>query len=696
MKLIFSLLLFGFICSNLVSAQDIDAITARLKTDRQKADTLFYFAVNNLRKGKFQRADFLLNKGNVFAERTGDNKLIAMYIVQGCYIHLLTEEFKEGLSLLEKCYPHLAKASSYELNRKYLYLKGRFNESLHRNDSAIYYYHQLELLNNRENPYQNWVVFNQMGQMFKASDAYAEAEKYFSKAYNITKPRGVRMDHVSVLSEFADLYYQWRKPDKFAAIMYEQQQMMDASKKDFSKDPVHSMMFIDWKKKSLDSKLSFMKNVKQELTKNGHIVKAALANNYIAGFFEEAGQPDSALKYIRENQWFFDKEKDILNLYSNTIVAYRLLKKAGRKSDALEEADKLFAMKDTIISLQKRETMLDLEIKYETEKKEKDIVLLNAENELSAFRLTKETVLKEALLRENLLKDSVVSREKDYNNLLAEENKLRKSQLVNEKELKAALSRENILKGNELAKEKKIRWQLTLGTLLLLLSGVVIFLMYRKQRSKNILIQKQADDLQMLMKEIHHRVKNNLQVISSLLDLQSLTIKDKQASEAIKESRNRVYSMALIHQNFYKEEKLLGIEMKDYINKLVESLFQSYNSGEQKISLETDIDPVLLDVDVVIPIGLVLNELISNSLKYAFNNETPGKLQIAFKKNGDEMLLKVKDNGRGFPIGMNVFKSQSFGYKLIKAFAQKLKARLEVYNDDGACILLHIKKIKFA
>ena len=116
------------------------------------------------------------------------------------------------------------------------------------------------------------------------------------------------------------------------------------------------------------------------------------------------------------------------------------------------------------------------------------------------------------------------------------------------------------------------------------------------------------------MKEIHHRVKNNLQVISSLLDLQSLTFGDKLAAEAIKESRNRVHTMALIHQHLYQEGNMKRIEMEDYINNLAQSLFSSYNVKKNKISLHTSIAPVPLDVDLVILIGLVLNELISNAL----------------------------------------------------------------------------------
>lgn len=256
------------------------------------------------------------------------------------------------------------------------------------------------------------------------------------------------------------------------------------------------------------------------------------------------------------------------------------------------------------------------------------------------------------------------------------------------------LSIQNEMKELRLKSERSLRVILLISTGGFLISATIIFLLYQKQKKKSGIIEKQGVELQTLMKEIHHRVKNNLQVISSLLDLQSQTIGDSQAAEAIKESRNRVQTMALIHQDLYSEANTQGIEMPDYINKLVMSLFSSYNVKKNKIQLETNIEPILLDIDLVIPIGFVLNELISNALKYAFSNKESGVLHISLSQNNDGLLLKVKDNGEGFPAGLNIYKAQSFGYKLVKAFAQKLKARLEVYNDDGACVLLHIRKNK--
>lgn len=689
-------IVLAWLCTFALNAQNVTSRLPIITGDRQKADTLLAQAMKQFYRGTFDSAAYFINKGIPFAEKTGDNQWITYWYLTLGNTYILNNKGAEGLAAIKNATPYLSRISSYDLEIKYLVFSGMAFEKLHQADSAMYYFHKGEQLNNHKDPYKNWIVYAQIGLMFQQAEVYKEAEQFFDKAYTLTKNKGVRTDHGIMLYRFANLYYRWGKAQKFAELVNEQQQFLQGSKKKQITDPVHSMLFVDWDSKPLDEKVAFMENVKTELLKNSAVNNAALANVYIAEFYETANQPAKGLKYTIENEKLLSSGGDINNQYVNTKLMYRLLKKSGNEKAAVHAADKLFMLKDSIIKLQQVATLFDLETKYETDKKEKDIIVLNAKNQLSSFRLAKETDLKEALIRENRLKDSVVKRAKDFSTLMAGDNNLRKKQLANEKALQASLSRENDLKSIQLTQEKSLRWQLILLAFLLFTSCAIIFIIYRKQKSKNSIIQRQADDMQVLMREIHHRVKNNLQVISSLLDLQSLSIKDPQASEAIKESRNRVYSMALIHQNLYKEENIIGIEMNNYINKLAQSLFQSYNSGEHNIVLETDIDHLLLDVDMVIPIGLVLNELISNSLKYAFNGNGSGTLQIALKKSGDEMLLKVKDDGAGFPTGINVFTSQSFGFKLIKAFAQKLKAKLEVYNDNGACILLHIKKIKFA
>jgi hypothetical protein len=463
MKTYIFYLLLAICTITTTAAQQTDDKFAFLKSDREKADTLFQLALVQFKRGKFDSTRFFLDKGQPFATKTGDDQLIANYLIQEAYVSFFKLEYENGLSLLRAASPHAVNANSYELSYKYLYLQGRLFDNLHQTDSALLSYHELEALNNRENPYKNWAVYYSIARMYKNVEAYGESEQYFLKAYQITKPVGIRMDHGSLLSEFADMYFQWEKPEQFANLLNERAEMMQSSKLDFSKDPVHSMLFIDWKTKPLDSKIAFMKAVEAELRNNGHSVKALLANNYIANFYEEAQQLDSALVYVRKNQDFFEKSKDIHQLYANSLIAYRLLKQTDSAQAALREADRLFMLKDSIIQMQHRENLLDLQAKYETEKKEKDILMLGAQNELSAVRLAEAKAIKEALTRENLLKDSVVNSARQYNRLLASENQLKSSQLANELALKEALSRENYLKEMQLAKERKIRLHLIIG-----------------------------------------------------------------------------------------------------------------------------------------------------------------------------------------------------------------------------------------
>ena len=216
------------------------------------------------------------------------------------------------------------------------------------------------------------------------------------------------------------------------------------------------------------------------------------------------------------------------------------------------------------------------------------------------------------------------------------------------------------------------------------------------------IIEKALEDKEILIKEIHHRVKNNMQVVSSLLDLQSLTIKDVQASEAVKEGKNRVQSMALIHQNLYSEDNLKGIKAKEYIDNLMQSLCDSYNISNDKIKIVTDIEDLNLDVDTMIPLGLILNELLSNVFKYAFPKDAMhkqtniGELNLVLKKQNENLYMKVYDNGIGFPDGLDTKDSKSFGLKMIKAFAQKLKAKVDIYNNNGAVVEMLITKYQMA
>ena len=212
----------------------------------------------------------------------------------------------------------------------------------------------------------------------------------------------------------------------------------------------------------------------------------------------------------------------------------------------------------------------------------------------------------------------------------------------------------------------------------------------KKITEQNKIIKTALAEKDVLLKEIHHRVKNNLQIVSSLLGMQSLSIKDESVKTAITESRSRVHSMSLIHQNLYKKEKFSGIEMKPYIDQLCSNLINTYHFEEKEIILKTNVSKELwLDVETVVPLGLIINELITNSLKHAFDNRETGTITTNLNIENKILVLNVRDNGVGFNQEKN--QQNTFGHSLIESFRHKLDASLSIENNNGTSVTLYIK-----
>lgn len=295
-------------------------------------------------------------------------------------------------------------------------------------------------------------------------------------------------------------------------------------------------------------------------------------------------------------------------------------------------------------------------------------------------------------------KEMLQLQKENFDNILASKvNELNsKYQKVEQDQEIALLSSENELQQERISRQRLQLWGG--GTILLLVSLLLfsIFRLNRKLSDQNSIIAKALAEKEILLKEIHHRVKNNLQVISSLLNLQAYRIKDKVALEAIQEGRTRVQSMSLIHQTLYRKDNLTGVNINDYLDKLCQSLFATYKVSEEHINLKTDISPLMLDVDSVVPLGLIINELITNALKYAFPKGRKGNIEIKIEENQEGLLLSVNDDGIGIDNVATVQQNDSFGYELINAFSQKMEGNLSIKSQDGTQVSLLIRKYQKA
>lgn len=355
--------------------------------------------------------------------------------------------------------------------------------------------------------------------------------------------------------------------------------------------------------------------------------------NQIKGdYWAAKGHALNAIKYYEEayNTW---DELEVLNDKQYTAKALALFYKEIKKPrKALTYMETYVTIKDSAFSKNKVEELKEIELTYEFEKQQ--------------------------------YKDSIQNAE--------------------------ALAILDLEQKNEIQQERHVQ-QILLGLFIaaLALGGFVYYAYQRKKKTsqildeKNKIIEKALQEKQLLLKEVHHRVKNNFQIVSSLLELQTKGIEDEKALNLANEGKNRVKSMALIHQKLYQNETGL-IDFDEYINVLVKELSYIYAS-EKKVQTSINTKNMQFDIDTAIPLGLIVNELITNAYKYAFDATKENRLNISINKlNEEEYKLVVADNGKGIDDTIDLAKVKSLGLRLVKRLTKQLQGNFTLNNEEGA------------
>jgi len=214
---------------------------------------------------------------------------------------------------------------------------------------------------------------------------------------------------------------------------------------------------------------------------------------------------------------------------------------------------------------------------------------------------------------------------------------------------------------------------------------------FRKRNSKiisakNELLQKLVNEKEWLLKEVHHRVKNNLHTVVCLLESQSAYL-ENDALKAIEISQHRIYAMSLIHQKLYQSEDIKTIDMGVYLSEFIGYLKESFDALEN-IHIRYDIDDLKLGVSEAIPLGLIINEAVTNAFKYAFPFHAAGEIAVALKRKGDEIRLTIEDNGVGMLFDPNNEKPSSLGLQLMKGLTQEINGKISFFKDQGTKIVI--------
>lgn len=338
-----------------------------------------------------------------------------------------------------------------------------------------------------------------------------------------------------------------------------------------------------------------------------------------------------------------------VNSLSDTKEIYMMLYKSdsaiGNYRSAMQDLMKYKILNDSIFNETKSMQIEELQVQYEIAKKKKDIELLNTQNK-QAHKIKNITLGGAALLLIiiGLLFNRYRIKQKSNRKLQAHQKELDQKNVFLE-----ALNAEQ----DKLLKEKE--W---------------------------------------LIGEVHHRVKNNLQMVTSLLSSQCNYLKDYAAVMAVKDSLLRMQAMSLIHQKLYEHQNTTTIAMPEYVNDLLVNLREHFDTGSH-IDFEQKIEPLFLDVSQALPLGLIINESIVNTIKYAFVDSKNGIVHINLERDGpDHLLLKISDNGNGLPAGLDVMQHNSLGLDLMKGLAKQIKGSFSIENNNGVRITVRFIALK--
>ncbi len=241
-------------------------------------------------------------------------------------------------------------------------------------------------------------------------------------------------------------------------------------------------------------------------------------------------------------------------------------------------------------------------------------------------------------------------------------------------------------------------WAGTGGIFVLTLLLGTLYWFYREARRSRQRIQTQSNQMTLMMKELHHRVKNNLAIVSSLLKLQSNRLDDEKAIQAVRVGQQRVEAMSLIHQRLYQTEHVTTIDMREYLTDLTQNLMHAYGYEASFFDLQLVIEHAILDIDVAMPLGLIVNELATNAFKYAYTDQKRPLLRIALlnDKSTHGITLEVQDNGPGIDMvdWQHTGNKSSFGKRLIASLSEQLEGQFRLYKENGTLFRLHIPQIR--
>ena len=494
------------------------------------------------------------------------------------------------------------------------------------------------------------IIYNGIGIMFARQNIYDKALYYYRKALVIAKDNH-NEDHIR------NLFTNIAKAQLSTGKIKEALQSLQIYKKypptDVNMTVKGANMFMEayLRLKDFGKARQYYEQLKKidTSTVSSADIRVLILRGII-NYLQLTGQYKTSLPYLKSYEPYWKNTGNFSKEAIGEQLAFRTDSGMGNYLSAIQHHVRYKALSDSLLDAEKAKLFSQLSLKFETEKKDKELAVKEQRIDL----LSKQSKLQHSVLQhERQLKNGVFV-----------------SVLLLSALFAVGLSRYRLKQKTNLKLEKQ----------------------QAEINAKNQTLELLLSEKDWLLKEIHHRVKNNLQIIISLLNTQSAYLDNPVALEAIRESQQRMHAISLIHQKLYESENLATIDMSVYIKDLAEYIGESF-TDENKVTMELDVYPVHLDVSQAVPLGLIMNEAISNSIKYAFNDIPKGTITIALHPlENDRYLLSIADDGIGLPEGFDPYISKSLGMRLMQGLCDQLDAKFSLENVDGLTVMINFKK----
>jgi two-component system, sensor histidine kinase PdtaS len=613
----------------------IDSLLTELdknKEDTVKVRLLFSISEQYFSLGNETKSILFIEDAIGLAENLGDNKLSASIRKDGARLYSKIGNSSKAIKELDKLLSYYQTENDSEnLAQTFSYLAAIYDLQGNHAVALENYYQALEINEQLLNTKNIIKNSGNIGKVYMFQQQYSDATKFFFKSLSLSK-------QIEFLEGMANCY------NNLGILNYYQENM-------------DSAMFYFFQSEILKTNL------------NDSIGLSSLYNNLGEIYFLKDSY-DKALEYqekAKSIQYSVNDKEGLVYSYINIGAVYE---KQGLYNDAIDAHRQALAIAK---SLQANWLIMEAYFFIHNDYKSKG----NFNEALLYF--TKYHHLRDSLT-------SYESKEKIARLQLKYDSGQKDIQIK-------ALEQINV-------EQLEITEQISTNQMLLIVLSIfllaIIILMIRQtslRKSNNFLLEKMLKQKEVLLKEVHHRVKNNFQLISSLLNLQAGNVTDEKIKMALVKNKNRIESMALVHKSLYENDDLVHVDLNKYVHQLVTNVQSSFNLENKNIKVVVEIEDILVESEQATPLGLIINELITNAYKYAFTGKKGGLLKISIMNcNERDYCLKVQDNGIGLPSSFDIDKIESLGMELVRLLSEQIDGTLEICKEGGATFTITFPK----